>query len=80
MAPFYTNPPSHLSVIDNFVGAILATKVGWLEPAKFLVLLTTLLFSSLYTRDFPLAKFSPIYTMFIATLLAASLAWPSIYN
>lgn len=30
------NPSSHLSVVGNFVGAILAVKVGWLEPAKFL--------------------------------------------
>lgn len=29
------NPSSHLSVVGNFVGAILAAKVGWKEPAKF---------------------------------------------
>ncbi|PIN18281.1 hypothetical protein CDL12_09051 [Handroanthus impetiginosus] len=30
------NPSSHLSVVGNFVGAILAAKVGWKEAGKFL--------------------------------------------
>ncbi|KAJ6341903.1 hypothetical protein OIU78_009950 [Salix suchowensis] len=30
------NPSSHLSVVGNFVGALLASKVGWKEAAKFL--------------------------------------------
>jgi len=31
----FANPSTHLSVVGNFVGSILATTVGWKEPALF---------------------------------------------
>lgn len=52
------NPSSHLSVVANFVGAILASKVGWKEASKFLwaALHITLWCSSHCIRDFQQAN------------------------
>lgn len=82
------NPSSHLSVVGNFVGAILAAKVGWKEPAKFfwavgfahyLVLFVTL-YQRLPTSETLPKELHPVYSMFIAAPSAASLAWESIYG
>lgn len=82
------NPSSHLSVVGNFVGAILAAKVGWKEPAKFfwaiglahyLVLFVTL-YQRLPTSEALPKELHPVYSMFIAAPSAASIAWQKIYG
>ncbi|XP_059661685.1 guard cell S-type anion channel SLAC1 [Cornus florida] len=82
------NPSSHLSVVGNFVGAILAAKVGWKEPAKFfwavgfahyLVVFVTL-YQRLPTSEALPKELHPVYSMFIAAPSAASIAWETIYG
>ncbi|KAI3410237.1 uncharacterized protein J3R85_018938 [Psidium guajava] len=82
------NPSSHLSVVGNFVGAILAAKVGWNEAAKFfwavgfahyLVLFVTL-YQRLPTSEALPKELHPVYSMFIAAPSAASIAWNAIYG
>ncbi|KAH0643177.1 hypothetical protein KY290_034782 [Solanum tuberosum] len=82
------NPSSHLSVIGNFVGAILAAKVGWKEPGKFLwsigfahyLVVFVTLYQRLPTSEALPKELHPVYSMFIATPAAASLAWGAIYD
>ncbi|KAI3982571.1 hypothetical protein MKX01_031310 [Papaver californicum] len=53
------NPSTHLSVVGNFVGSILAAKVGWHEPAKFLWAVGLHIIGScllLCTRDYQQVK------------------------
>ncbi|KAK4746022.1 hypothetical protein SAY87_012334 [Trapa incisa] len=82
------NPSSHLSVVGNFVGAILAAKVGWNEAAKFfwavgfahyLVVFVTL-YQRLPTSEALPKELHPVYSMFIAAPSAASVAWEAIYG
>ncbi|PWA34459.1 C4-dicarboxylate transporter/malic acid transport protein [Artemisia annua] len=82
------NPSSHLSVVGNFVGAILAAKVGWNEAGKFLWAVGfahyLVLFVTLYQRlptSVALPKeLHPVYSMFIAAPSAASIAWEALYG
>ncbi|KAL4570845.1 hypothetical protein LXL04_026508 [Taraxacum kok-saghyz] len=82
------NPSSHLSVVGNFVGAILAAKVGWKEAGKFLWAVGfahyLVLFVTLYQRlptSVALPKeLHPVYSMFIAAPSAASIAWEALYG
>ncbi|XP_009765224.1 guard cell S-type anion channel SLAC1 [Nicotiana sylvestris] len=82
------NPSSHLSVIGNFVGAILAAKVGWKEPGKFLwaigfahyLVVFVTLYQRLPTSEALPKELHPVYSMFIATPAAASIAWGAIYD
>lgn len=82
------NPSSHLSVVGNFVGAVLAAKVGWKEPGKFLWAVGfahyLVLFVTLYQRlptSVALPKeLHPVYSMFIAAPSAASIAWEALYG
>ncbi|KAH7862668.1 hypothetical protein Vadar_007842 [Vaccinium darrowii] len=82
------NPSSHLSVVGNFVGAILAVKVGWLEPAKFLwavgfahyLVVFVTLYQRLPTSEALPKELHPVYSMFIAAPSAASVAWEEIYG
>ncbi|KAL2902322.1 Guard cell S-type anion channel SLAC1 [Bienertia sinuspersici] len=77
------NPSSHLSVVGNFVGAILAAKVGWKEPGKFLwavgfahyLVVFVTLYQRLPTSEALPKELHPVYCMFIATPAAASIAW-----
>ncbi|KAL3619370.1 Guard cell S-type anion channel slac1 [Castilleja foliolosa] len=55
------NPSSHLSVVGNFVGAILAAK-------------------RLPTSEALPKELHPVYSMFIATPAAASIAWGAVYG
>ncbi|KAG6791796.1 hypothetical protein POTOM_000929 [Populus tomentosa] len=82
------NPSSHLSVVANFVGAILASKVGWKEASKFLwavgfahyLVVFVTLHQRLPTSE-PLAKeLHPVSSMFIAAPSPASIAWETIYG
>ncbi|KAJ4843505.1 Guard cell S-type anion channel slac1 [Turnera subulata] len=82
------NPSSHLSVVGNFVGAILASKVGWQEPAKFLwavgfahyLVVFVTLYQRLPTSEALPKELHPVYSMFIAAPSAASIAWVTIYG
>ena len=82
------NPSSHLSVVGNFVGAILASKVGWNEAAKFLwavgfahyLVVFVTLYQRLPTSETLPKELHPVYSMFIAAPSAASLAWQTIYG
>ncbi|XP_021298397.1 guard cell S-type anion channel SLAC1 [Herrania umbratica] len=82
------NPSSHLSVVGNFVGAILASKVGWMEAAKFLwsvgfahyLVVFVTLYQRLPTSEALPKELHPVYSMFIAAPSAASIAWGSIYG
>ncbi|KAK6935282.1 Transporter protein SLAC1/Mae1/ Ssu1/TehA [Dillenia turbinata] len=82
------NPSTHLSVVGNFVGSILASKVGWLEPAKFLwaigishyLVVFVTLYQRLPTSEALPKELHPVYSMFIAAPSAASIAWEAIYG
>ncbi|URD83270.1 hypothetical protein MUK42_05316 [Musa troglodytarum] len=82
------NPSSHLSVVGNFVGAILAAKVGWGEAGKFLwavglahyVCVFVTLYQRLPTNEALPKELHPVYSMFIATPSAASIAWTAVYG
>ncbi|KAL6651242.1 hypothetical protein ACP70R_010167 [Stipagrostis hirtigluma subsp. patula] len=82
------NPSSHLSVVGNFVGAILAARVGWGEAGKFLwaigvahyIVVFVTLYQRLPTNEALPKELHPVYSMFIATPSAASLAWAAIYG
>ncbi|KAL2543830.1 Guard cell S-type anion channel SLAC1 [Forsythia ovata] len=82
------NPSSHLSVVGNFVGAILAAKVGWKEAGKFLwaigfahyLVVFVTLYQRLPTSEALPKELHPVYSMFIATPAAASIAWGAIYG
>ncbi|PSR91539.1 Guard cell S-type anion channel like [Actinidia chinensis var. chinensis] len=82
------NPSSHLSVVGNFVGAILAAKVGWKEAAKFLwavgfahyLVVFVTLYQRLPTSEALPKELHPVYSMFIAAPSAASIAWEAIYG
>ncbi|XP_038906020.1 guard cell S-type anion channel SLAC1 [Benincasa hispida] len=82
------NPSSHLSVVGNFVGAILAAKCGWMEAAKFLwsvgfahyLVVFVTLYQRLPTSEALPKELHPVYSMFIAAPSAASIAWQTIYD
>ncbi|GFP86474.1 guard cell s-type anion channel slac1 [Phtheirospermum japonicum] len=82
------NPSSHLSVVGNFVGAILAAKVGWHEAGKFLwaigfahyLVVFVTLYQRLPTSEALPKELHPVYSMFIATPAAASIAWGAVYG
>ncbi|KAH8974509.1 hypothetical protein BDL97_01G105700 [Sphagnum fallax] len=80
------NPSTHLSVVGNFVGSILASTVGWKEPAIFfwavglahyLVLFVTL-YQRLPTNETLPKDLHPVFFLFVAAPSAASVAWMSI--
>ncbi|KAJ8511815.1 hypothetical protein OPV22_002249 [Ensete ventricosum] len=82
------NPSSHLSVVGNFVGAILAARVGWEEAGKFLwavglahyLCVFVTLYQRLPTSEALPKELHPVYSLFIATPSAASIAWKAIYG
>lgn len=77
------NPSTHLSVVGNFVGAILGATVGWKEPALFFFAVGlahySVLFVTLYQRlptNETLPKdLHPVFFLFVAAPSAASVAW-----
>lgn len=80
------NPSTHLSVVGNFVGSILAATVGWDEPAIFfwavglahyLVLFVTL-YQRLPTNETLPKDLHPVFFLFVAAPSAASVAWMKI--
>jgi hypothetical protein len=80
------NPSTHLSVVGNFVGALVGAKVGWTEAAIFFWAVGlahyTVLFVTLYQRlpsNLVLPKdLHPVFFLFVAAPSAASVAWMKI--
>nr|APA28904.1 SLOW ANION CHANNEL-ASSOCIATED 1a variant 2 [Selaginella moellendorffii] len=80
------NPCTHLSVVGNFVGALLGATVGWIDGgiffwaiglAHYLVLFVTL-YQRLPTNEALPKELHPVFFLFIAAPSAASLAWEKI--
>ncbi|KAJ7518715.1 hypothetical protein O6H91_20G004700 [Diphasiastrum complanatum] len=80
------NPSTHLSVVGNFVGAILGAIVGWKEAATFfwsvglghyLVVFVTL-YQRLPTNETLPKELHPVFFLFVAAPSAASVAWENI--
>lgn len=80
------NPSTHLSLLGNFVGALLAATVGWKEVAIFfwavgfahyLVLFVTLYQRSPFTTKLP-RELHPVFFLFVAAPSTASVAWSQI--
>jgi tellurite resistance protein TehA-like permease len=80
------NPSTHLSVVGNFVGALVGAKVGWTEAAIFFWAVGLahyiVLFVTLYQRlpsNLVLPKdLHPVFFLFVAAPSAASVAWMKI--
>mgnify|MGYP000005147782 FL=1 len=80
------NPSTHLSLVGNFISALLASTVGLDEPAIFfwavgcahyLVLFVTL-YQRLPISEVVTKELHPIFFLFVAAPSAASVAWKSI--
>jgi hypothetical protein len=77
------NACTHLSVVGNFVGALLGATVGWIEPAIFFWAVGLahymVLFVTLYQHlpsDISLPKdLHPVFFLFVAAPSTASVAW-----
>nr|UWV48913.1 slow anion channel-associated 1b [Polypodium vulgare] len=77
------NPSTHLSLVGNFVAALLAAQIGWKEPAIFfwavgcahyLVLFVTL-YQRLPTTEALPKELHPVFFLFVAAPSTASVAW-----
>ncbi|GLT35854.1 hypothetical protein SLA2020_102710 [Shorea laevis] len=80
------NPSNHLSIIGNFVGAMLGASMGLKEGpifffaiglAHYMVLFVTL-YQRLPTNETLPKELHPVFFLFVATPSAASLAWAEI--
>lgn len=80
------NPTTHLSLVGNFVSALLAAIVGWDEPAMFfwavgcahyLVVFVTL-YQRLPTAEVLPKELHPVFFLFVAAPSVASVAWKNI--
>eukprot|EP00249_Psilotum_nudum_P007964 c20948_g2_i1 orf=255-2381(-) len=80
------NPSTHLSLVGNFVGALLAAMAGWKEAAIFfwavglahyLVVFVTL-YQRLPTAEVLTKELHPIFFLFVAAPNAACVSWESI--
>ncbi|CAM6051018.1 unnamed protein product [Sphagnum compactum] len=77
------NACTHLSVVGNFVGALLGATIGWIEPAIFFWAVGLahylVLFVTLYQHlpsDIILPKdLHPVFFLFVAAPSTASVAW-----
>ncbi|KAH9321138.1 hypothetical protein KI387_015777, partial [Taxus chinensis] len=82
------NPSTHLSVVGNFVGSLLAARLGWKEPAKFLwavglahyLVLFVTLYQRLPTSETLPKELHPVFFLFIAAPATASWAWETIFG
>lgn len=82
------NPSTHLSVVGNFVGALLGAEVGWKEAATFfwavglahyMVVFVTL-YQRLPTNEALPKELHPVFFLFVAAPSVASVAWMKINN
>ncbi|GLT35860.1 hypothetical protein SLA2020_102760 [Shorea laevis] len=80
------NPSNHLSIIGNFVGAMLGASMGLKEGptfffavglAHYIVLFVTL-YQRLPTNETLPKELHPVFFLFVATPSAASMAWADI--
>ncbi|KAH7433138.1 hypothetical protein KP509_07G056000 [Ceratopteris richardii] len=80
------NPTTHLSLVGNFVSALLGASVGWKEAAIFfwavgcahyLVVFVTL-YQRLPTAEVVPKELHPVFFLFVAAPSVASVAWKSI--
>lgn len=77
------NPSTHLSVVGNFVGALLGAVVGWPEPATFFwsvgvahyIVLFVTLYQRLPTNESLPKELHPVFFLFVAAPSTASVAW-----
>lgn len=82
------NPSTHLSVVGNFVGSLLAARLGWMEPAKFLwavglahyLVLFVTLYQRLPTSETLPKELHPVFFLFLAAPATASWAWETIFG
>ncbi|KAH9311128.1 hypothetical protein KI387_026163, partial [Taxus chinensis] len=80
------NPATHLCVVGNFVGSLLAARMGWKEPAKFFwavglvhyILLLVTPYQRLPTKKTLPKELHPVYFLFISVPATASWAWETI--
>nr|UWV48923.1 SLAC1-like protein 1 [Picea abies] len=81
-----SNPSTYQSIVGNFVGAMLAARVGWKEPANFLFAVGfahyTVLFVTLYQRlptNIAVPKgHHPTFFLFLSAPSTACVAWEAI--
>ena len=82
------NPSTHLSLVGNFVGALLTASLGWKEVAIFfwavglahyLVLFVTLYQRLPTTTTIP-KELHPVFFLFVAAPSTASVAWAKIVD
>uniref|UniRef100_A0A0D6QYG5 Uncharacterized protein n=1 Tax=Araucaria cunninghamii TaxID=56994 RepID=A0A0D6QYG5_ARACU len=80
------NPSNHLSIVGNFVGALLGAITGWKEGAIFffavglahyMVLFVTL-YQRLPTNETLPQELHPVFFLFVAAPSVASVAWERI--
>ena len=80
------NPSSQLSLLANFVGALLAASVDWIEVATFFwavglahyVVLFVTLYQRLPTAAVIPKDLHPVFFLFVAAPSSASVAWAKI--
>ncbi|KAL5173635.1 S-type anion channel SLAH3 [Glycine soja] len=82
------NPTNHLSVVGNFVGALLGASMGLKEGpiffyaiglAHYIVVFVTL-YQRLPTNETLPKELHPVFFMFVAPPVVASMAWASIQD
>ena len=82
------NPTNHLSIVGNFVGALLGASMGLKEGPIFFFAIGlahyTVMFVTLYqrlpTNETLPKELHPVFFMFVAPPVVASMAWASIQD
>ncbi|XP_057829094.1 S-type anion channel SLAH2 [Cryptomeria japonica] len=80
------NPSNHLSIVGNFVGALLGAITGWKEGALFFfavglahyIVLFVTLYQRLPTNETLPQDLHPVFFLFVAAPSVASVAWERI--
>ncbi|KAH9319727.1 hypothetical protein KI387_021496, partial [Taxus chinensis] len=80
------NPSNHLSIVGNFVGALLGAATGWKEGAIFFfavglahyIVLFVTLYQRLPTNETLPQDLHPVFFLFVAAPSVASVAWEKI--
>ncbi|KAH9309550.1 hypothetical protein KI387_037461, partial [Taxus chinensis] len=80
------NPSNHLSIVGNFVGALLGAATGWKEGAIFFfavglahyIVLFVTLYQRLPTNETLSQELHPVFFLFVAAPSVASVAWERI--
>ncbi|KAJ8539894.1 hypothetical protein K7X08_026283 [Anisodus acutangulus] len=86
MTPIFSNPSNHLSIVGNFVGALLGASMGLTEGpifffavglAHYIVMFVTL-YQRLPTNETLPKELHPVFFLFVAAPSVASIAWATI--